>query len=437
MKTTVETIEKNKVAMEVVIDEERMDRSLDRAYRKLAGKVNIPGFRKGKAPRPIVESFIGYEAILEEALEEVVSDTYSEAIKENDIEPVAQPHIDLVSTEKGQPVVYKATIVIRPEVELGDYKGLTVSVPAMEVTEEDVENRLTLMRNRYAQLETVAAEVAAENGNTLLIDFVGSVDGVPFPGGSAEDYSLELGSGRFIPGFEDQLVGSKTGDEVEVKVTFPADYHSPDLAGQEAVFAVTIKEIKQKVLSELNDEFAQEVSDYDTLEELTDSIRKSMDDMAVVRRKQLATTDVEEQVMAAAQVDIPEEMIQSRTYQMIEQMSERLTYQGLSLEEYMKSTETAWEDLELEFKADAEKMVRRELVLLAVAKAENLEVSEEDFEESLSKAAADYGVSVEEVKKSVAASRKRIEEGILLDKAAEFLLANAQVTVEGEAEELN
>lgn len=433
MKTTVETIEKNKVAMEVVIDQERMDRSLDRAYRKLASKVNIPGFRKGKAPRPIVESFIGYEAILEEALEEVVSDTYSEAIKENDIEPVAQPHIDLVSTEKGQPVVYKATIVTRPEVELGEYKGLTITVPPMEVTEDDVDNRLGLMRNRYAQLEVVDEDVPAENGNTMLIDFVGSVNGVEFPGGSAEDYSLELGSGRFIPGFEDQLVGAKTGQQVEVKVTFPVEYHSPELAGQDAVFVVTVKEIKHKVLSELSDEFAQEVSDYETLDELKASIRKSMDEMAVVRRKQLASSALEEQVIANATLEIPEEMVQSRTYQMIEQMAERLSSQGLSLEEYMKSTETSWEDLEGEFKSDAEKMVRREMVLLAVAKAEGLTVSEEDFEASVSKAAAEYGVSVDEVKKSVAASRKRIEEGILLDKASEFLLNITEVKIEGEA----
>lgn len=433
MKTTVETIEKNKVAMEVVIDQERMDRSLDRAYRKLASKVNIPGFRKGKAPRPIVESFIGYEAILEEALEEVVSDTYSEAIKENDIEPVAQPHIDLVSTEKGQPVVYKATIVTRPEVELGEYKGLTITVPPMEVTEDDVDNRLGLMRNRYAQLEVVGEDVPAENGNTMLIDFVGSVNGVEFPGGSAEDYSLELGSGRFIPGFEDQLVGAKTGQQVEVKVTFPVEYHSPELAGQDAVFVVTVKEIKHKVLSELSDEFAQEVSDYETLDELKASIRKSMDEMAVVRRKQLASSALEEQVIANATLEIPEEMVQSRTYQMIEQMAERLSSQGLSLEEYMKSTETSWEDLEGEFKSDAEKMVRREMVLLAVAKAEGLTVSEEDFEASVSKAAAEYGVSVDEVKKSVAASRKRIEEGILLDKASEFLLNITEVKIEGEA----
>ncbi|MGE5380299.1 MAG: trigger factor [Methylocystaceae bacterium] len=434
MKTTVETIEKNKVAMEVVIDQERLDRSLDHAYRKLAGKVNIPGFRKGKAPRPIVESFIGYEALLEEALEEVVNDTYSEAIKENDIEPVAQPHIDLVSTEKGQPVVYKATIVTRPEVELGAYTEIAVSVPTMDVTENDIENRLNLMRNRYAQLETVDADIPAEMGNTLLIDFTGSLEGVPFPGGSAEDYSLELGSGRFIPGFEEQLVGAKTGEDVQVNVTFPADYHSADLAGKEAVFAVKVKEIKRKVLAELSDEFAQEVSDYDTLDELKESIKKSMEEMAVVRRKQLATTSVEDQVIANASVDIPEEMVQNRTYQMIEQMGERLAYQGLSLEEYMKSTETSWEDLESEFKADAEKLVRRELVLLAVAKAEGLTVDEEDFEESMSKAAADYGVSVEEVKKSVASSRKRIEEGILLDKAAEFLYEKAQVTVENTAE---
>ncbi|MGE5453893.1 MAG: trigger factor [Methylocystaceae bacterium] len=433
MKTTVETIEKNKVAMEVVIDQERMDRSLDRAYRKLASKVNIPGFRKGKAPRPIVESFIGYEAILEEALEEVVADTYSEAIKENDIEPVAQPHIDLVSTEKGQPVVYKATIVTRPEVELGEYKGLTITVPPMEVTEDDVDNRLGLMRNRYAQLEVVDEDVPAENGNTMLIDFVGSVNGVEFPGGSAEDYSLELGSGRFIPGFEDQLVGAKTGQQVEVKVTFPVEYHSPELAGQDAVFVVTVKEIKHKVLSELSDEFAQEVSDYETLDELKASIRKSMDEMAVVRRKQLASSALEEQVIANATLEIPEEMVQSRTYQMIEQMAERLSSQGLSLEEYMKSTETSWEDLEGEFKSDAEKMVRREMVLLAVAKAEGLTVSEEDFEASVSKAAAEYGVSVDEVKKSVAASRKRIEEGILLDKASEFLLNITEVKIEGEA----
>lgn len=434
MKTTLERIEKNKVALEIEIEQERLEKSLDRAYRKLARQVNIPGFRKGKAPRTVIEAYVGYGAVLEEALEEVIPETYQQAVKENNLEPVAQPNIDIVQAEKGQPVIYKATVTVKPEVELGEYKGLSVSVPAFEVTEEDVENRLNLMRNRYARLEKVDDDTPAEMGNTVLIDFVGSIDGVPFAGGTAEDYSLELGSGRFIPGFEEQLVGAKTGEEVLVKVTFPENYHNKELAGKDAEFKVTVKEIKKKVLSDLDDAFAQEVSDFDTLEELRADIKKNLEEMSEYRRKQMATDAIVQQAMANANVDIPEDMIENRIYQLVEELAERLAYQGVSLEEYLENTETSWDDLKNQFRPEAENLVRRELVLLAVAEKEGLTVSEEDFEESVRKAAADYGVSFEEVKKSVEPSRKRIEEGILMDKAISFLYDHADITVDNKNE---
>ncbi|MCR4399664.1 MAG: trigger factor [Syntrophomonadaceae bacterium] len=423
MKSRLERLENNTVKLEVEVPQEQVEEALDRAFRKVVKQVSIPGFRKGRAPRHVVEAYFGRQVLYDDALEELIPAAYEQAVKENGVEPVASPSIDIVQLEEGKPLVFTAQVVVKPEVVLGPVEGLKINVTPVTVSEAEIDQRLQYMRERYARL--VKVEGPAQRGDVLTIDFEGFIDGEAFPGGKGEDYSLELGSGTFIPGFEDQLVGAVAGEEREVRVTFPADYQAEELAGREAVFRVTVKEGKRRELSELDDAFAQEVSEFDTLEELRADIRKNLEQVAAQRTQQLIKDEAIRQVVEGAQVDIPREMIDRQVELMLGQFQERLAYQGMSLEQYLQMTGATIEQLQEEFAPQAEQIVRNNLVLEKVGEQAGIEVGDEDFQRHIDKVAGEFGLTAESVRQRVQPSRARIEQGLRLDKAVEYVVSKA------------
>jgi trigger factor len=427
LKTKLERIERNEVALEIEVDADRLAKALQSAYRKVVVKVNVPGFRKGKAPRQILEAYLGKEALYEEALEEVIPQAYGEAVEEVDIEPVAQPKIDVVQMEDGKPLIFKANVVVKPEVTLGDLTGIEVEIPRVEVTDNEVNQRLTVMQVRYAKLEVAGAGATAENGDLLSLDFKGYIDGEPFEGGSGEDYSLELGSKTFIPGFEEQLVGSQADEEKEIIVVFPDDYQAEDLRGKEARFEVKIREIKKKELAPLDDDFAKDVSDFETLEELKQDIRTNLEEMAEKEKQQNIRTRVVAEAASRTEIDIPQEMIEKQIDQLLYQFAERMSYQGLQLETYMEMTGVTMETMRADVRPQAEQVVKENLVLEAVAKREDIKVTEEDFEKQIAQSAQDFGMSIDDVRTTLQGSRERIESGILMDKAVDYLISIATI----------
>ncbi|MGE5418279.1 MAG: trigger factor [Acidobacteriota bacterium] len=427
MKTKLERIEGNEVALEIEVAPDKLDKAMENAYRKVAAKVNVPGFRKGKVPRQVLEAFMGKEAIFEEALEELIPQAYSEAVEETEIEPVSQPKIDVIQMEDGKPLIFKANVIVKPDVKLGQLTGLTVEVPRVEVSEDHVSQRLETMRDRYAKLAKVEGDEAAAMGDILIIDFTGYLGEELFPGGAGQDYSLELGSGTFIPGFEEQLVGSKTGEEKDVIVTFPEEYHAEDLKGKEARFAVKIKEIKKREVAPLDDDFAKDVSDFETLDELKQDIRKNLEEIAANQRESVTRSRVVASVVELSEVDIPAEMIDNQVEVLVRQFAERLAYQGLKIDDYMKLSGATVDMLHQEFRPQAEQVVRDNLVLEAASKELKMEVTDEDFEKQVEKAAQEYGLKPDEVRQNLVEARSRIEYGLLLDKTVEHLVANSTI----------
>ena len=429
MKTKLERIERNEVALEIEVEADRLERAMQKAYRKVVTKVNIPGFRKGKAPRQILEAYLGKEALFEDALEEVIPQAYDEAVKETEIEPVSQPKIDVVQIEDGKPLIFKANVIVKPEVKLGTVTGLKVEIPRQAVSEEDVAQRLETMRNRYAKLITAEEGVPAENGDVLNINFMGFIDDEPFPGGMGEDYSLELGSNTFIPGFEEQLTGTVAGEEKEVKVTFPEDYHAEDLKGKDARFEVKINQIQKRELNPLDDDFARDVSEFDTLEELKADIRKNLEEEAAAQSEGMIRQRLVAQAVEGSEIDVPEEMIVSQTDLLLQRFEERLYYQGMKLEDYVQMAGISIEQMRQDMRPQAEQSVRENLVLETIAKQMDLKVTDEDFEKQIEKAAQEFGMEADAVRPSLEGSRERIEYGILLDKAVDYMKEHADITV--------
>lgn len=417
------------MALEIEVEADRLEQAMQKAYRKVVTKVNIPGFRKGKAPRQVLEAYLGKEALFEDALEEVIPQAYDEAVKETEIEPVSQPKIDVVQIEDGKPLIFKANVIVKPEVKLGTVTGLKVEIPRHEVSEEDVEQRLQAMRNRYAKLITAEEGVPAENGDVLNINFRGFIDDEPFPGGMGEDYSLELGSNTFIPGFEEQLVGAVTGEEKEVKVTFPEEYHADDLKGKDARFEVTINQIQKRELSPLDDDFARDVSEFDTLEELKSDLRKNLEEEAATQTEGMIRQRLVAQAVEHSEIDVPEEMIESQTDLLLQRFEERLFYQGMKLEDYVQMAGISIEQMRQDMRPQAEQSVRENLVLETIAKQMDLKVTDEDFDKQIEKAAQEFGMEADAVRPSLEGSRERIEYGILLDKAVDYMKEHADITV--------
>ncbi len=428
MKVNVEKIERNFVALEVEVDPVKLEEALNKAYRKISKKVNIPGFRKGKAPRVLVERHVGKEYLKEEALDLLVPEAYFEAVRESGIEPIDKPKVDIVQVEENKPVIFKATVEVKPEVKLGDYTGLKVEKHKTEVTDEEVQAELERLRQRHAQLVNVE-EGPAQSGDITVIDFEGFVDGVAFPGGTGTDYSLELGSGTFIPGFEDQLVGSAVGETREISVTFPDNYHSPELAGKDAKFKVEVKGIKRKELADLDDEFAKDVSEFETLQELKNSILNRLKEAAERQAGERIKDQLVEKAVENAEVDVPEIMIQQKIDYMLDSFSQRLRMQGLNLDDYLKYTNSSIEAIRKDYRPAAEKSVKIDLVLEAIAAKENVEATDEDIEARVAEMAARYNSEPAVFKQWLenAGNLEPLKKSIVIDKTVDFLQEKAVI----------
>ncbi len=408
------------------IDQETVKKGLDKAFNKVKGNISVPGFRKGKITRQMFNRMYGEEALYEEGLNAVLPEAYDAAVKEAGIEPVAQPKIDVKSMEKGTDWELTADVVVKPDVELGDYKELEVSVDVdKEVSDEDVENRLKSAQNTLAEL--VVKEEAAVNGDTVVIDFVGSVDGEEFEGGKGSNHSLELGSGSFIPGFEEQLVGAKAGDEIEVKVTFPEDYQAADLAGKAAVFATTVHEVKAKEVPELDDELAKDIDEeVETLDELKAKFRKELEESkSEAYDDAVETAAIDAAVANAKIVEIPEEMIHEEVHRAMNEFLGGMQQQGISPEMYFQITGTTEDDLHKQYEADADKRVRTNLVVEAIAAAENFETTDEEVKAEIEDLAGQYNMPVEQVEKLLPIDM--LKHDIAVKKAVEVITSTAVV----------
>ena len=426
MSVSFENTATNRGVVTFTIGQDKIQPALDQAFNKVKKNLNAPGFRKGHMPRAVFNQKFGEEALYDDALNAILPAAYEAAIAELGLDVVAQPKIDVKSIEKGQDWTLTAEVVTKPEVKLGAYKDLEVSVEASkEVTDEDVDAKLENERKNLAEL--VVKEGAAENGDTVVIDFVGSVDGVEFDGGKGENHSLELGSGQFIPGFEDQLVGAKAGDEVEVKVTFPEDYQATDLAGKDAVFVTKVNEVKAKEVPALDDELAKDLDDeVETLDELKAKYRKELE-----AAKEIAYDDAVEgaaldlAVENAEIVELPAEMVEDEVHRAMNEFMGNMQRQGISPEMYFQITGTTQEDLHKQYEADADKRVKTNLVIEAVAAAEGFDATEEEIQKEINDLAAEYNMEVSQV--SALLSPEMLKHDITMKKAVEVITSTAKV----------
>ena len=425
MEAKMEKIDVNIVKFEVKVEAEKFDAALTRAYKKNVKNFNVPGFRKGKVPMNVVKKYYGIEVLLEDAVNFAIEGSYSEVLKENNIIPVDYPKIDVVEVGEGKDFVYTAEVTVYPEVELGEYKGLSIEKKTYEVTEEEVSKKLKEMQEKNARVET-KEEGTVENGNIAVIDFKGYVDGEAFQGGEGNDYSLEIGSKTFIDTFEEQLVGAKVNDTVEVNVTFPENYGKEDLNGKPAKFEVTIKEIKVKELPELDDEFAKEPSEFDTIADLKADVTKKLEDANAER----AEREFEEAVITAvagnAKVEIPEVMVEKEVDKMVQNLQQRLQYQGLSLEQYFQFTGTDEEKMREYMRVNAQTKVKVDLVLEAIEKAENIEATEEEIKAKAVEVAKMYAASEDEkmVDLLMQSQQAALRADVITNKTMKLLLEN-------------
>lgn len=390
MNSKVEKIETNVVKLEITVETEKFNEAMKKAYAKNAKKFNIPGFRKGKAPMNIIKKYYGEGVFYEDAINFCCDDTYPQALKDNDVNPVDYPQIDIVSIGEGKEFVYSATVTVKPEVEISDYKGLEVKEVKYEVKDEEVENQIKTMQEKNARVES-KEEGTIEKGNIAVIDFEGFIDDNPFEGGEGKDYELEIGSGSFIDTFEDQLVGAKKGEEREVNVTFPAEYGREELNGKPALFKVTVKDIKIKELPAIDDEFAKEVSEFDTMDQLKTDLKTKMEEANTEKAKNEYEEAVIDAVCANTKVEIPKVMIDKEIDVMIKDLEMRLKYQGLDLPTYYKYTNSSEEKVKEYMRETAEKRVKIELVLEKISKLENVDVTEEEILAKATEMAKQYG----------------------------------------------
>ncbi|GLF89954.1 trigger factor [Bacillus safensis] len=415
--------EGNEGVLTVEVDAETFNKALDDAFKKVVKQVSIPGFRKGKVPRGLFEQRFGVESLYQDALDILLPVEYPKAIDEAGIEPVDRPEIDVEKIEKGESLIFTAKVTVKPEVKLGDYKGLNVEKDDTAVTDEDVQEELKGMQNRQAEL-VVKEEGAIENDDTVVLDFEGFVDGEAFEGGKAENYSLEVGSGSFIPGFEEQLVGLETGAEKDVEVTFPEEYHAEDLAGKPAVFKVKIHEIKAKELPALDDEFAKDVDEeVETLAELTEKTKKRLEEAKENEAEGKLREELVAKASENAEVDVPQAMVDTELDRMMKEFEQRLQMQGMNLELYFQFSGQDEDALKEQMKEDAAKRVKSNLTLEAIAAAEDLQVSDEEVEEELSKMAEAYNMPIENIKQAIG-STEAMKEDLKVRKAIDFLVEN-------------
>ena len=416
-------LEKNKYEFTFTIEKPVFDAEIEKVYRKNAPKMNIPGFRRGKAPRHIIEKMYGATVFYDEALDNLLPEAYEKALGETKLEAVSRPELDIVSIDDNG-VCLKAAVWVKPEVEISEYKGITVDREAVNVTEEDILKEIDLTRERNARMLTVEDRAAAD-GDTAVIDFEGFVDGVAFEGGKGENYSLRLGSGSFIPGFEDQVIGHKTGEEFDINVTFPEEYGAENLAGKAAVFKIKLREIKVKELPVLDDEFVKDVSEFNTVDEYKEDVKKHLTERREAQEDNKVENALINALLENTTVDIPQCMIDNEVDGYVRDYEYRLRSQGGSLDMYFKYTGMTMEQLRENFKADAEKQVKTRLALGKVAKSEKLKALKKDLDAEYKKIASGYNVDVETVKTSIPA--ESISEDIVLRKAVDFIKENAVI----------
>jgi trigger factor len=423
MSSKWEKLEGNRGVLTIEVSAEKVSEGLDAAFKKVVKQVNVPGFRKGKMPRQMFEKRFGIESLYQDAIDILLPDAYANAIDETGIEPVDRPEIDVEQMEKGKEMIFKATVTVKPEVKLGEYKGIEVEEISTEVSEEDIDNELKTLQGRQAEL-VVKEEGKAENGDTLIIDFDGFVDGEAFDGGKAENYSLELGSNSFIPGFEEQLVGTVAGESKDVEVSFPEEYHAAELAGKPAVFKVTVHEIKGKELPALDDEFAKDVDEeVETLDALKAKIRTRLEDSKKHEAEHHLRDTVVEKAAANAEMELPAVMVETEVDRMTKEFEQRLQMQGMNLELYFQFSGQDENALREQMKSEAETRVRVNLTLEAIAKEENLEVTDEEVTAELTKMAEMYNMTVENIQQALG-SLDGVKGDLQLKKAVDFLVEN-------------
>lgn len=427
MSVQVEKLEKNMAKLTVEVSAEDFKAAIKKAFNKNKNRFAIPGFRKGKAPQAMIEKMYGEGVFYEDAADEAINASYAEAMKESGLDIVSRPEVTIEKIGKDEPFVYSALVAVKPEVTLGQYKGVEVEKADASVSAEDVEAELKKVQEQNARLLTVE-DRGVEDGDQTVIDFEGFVDGKGFEGGKAEDYPLTIGSHSFIDTFEEQLIGKKIGEECEVNVTFPTEYHAADLAGKPATFKVTVKEIKVKELPELNDEFASEVSEFDTLDEYKKDVEKKLAEKKEIEANSKNEDAVVAKVVENATMEIPDKMIDAQAENMVQDMARRMQSQGLSLDVYLKYTGMTVEQMKEQARPDAEKRIRTRLVLEAVAKAENIQISDEKVDEEVAKMAEAYKMEVEKLKSYMSESDvKQMKEDLAVQQAVDLLVAEAKL----------
>ncbi|MCI8563059.1 MAG: trigger factor [Lachnospiraceae bacterium] len=425
MSVQVEKLEKSMAKLTIEVDSTEFDSAVDKAYQKSRSKISLPGFRKGKAPRAMIEKMYGSGIFYEDAANMIIPDAYESAAKESGLVIVAQPEISVEQVEKGKPFIFTAVVAVKPEVTLGEYKGIEVEKQSVEVTQEDIDEAIDRVRESNSRMITVD-DRETQDGDTVIIDFDGYCDGEPFEGGKAEDYTLVLGSHSFIDTFEEQLIGKKIGDEVEVNVTFPDQYQAEELQGKPAMFKVKIHEIKVKELPELDDDFAQDVSDCDTLEEYKEDMKKKLQESKEQAAKRAIEEDVVNKIIENAQMEIPDPMVDAQTRQMIQEFAQNLQAQGLSVEQYMQFTGMTQQAMLDEIQPQALKRIQSRLVLEAVVEAEGIETSEEDVDKEIETMAGMYQMEPDKLREMMGENEmKQVRMDIAVQKAVNFVVEAA------------
>ncbi|HEI5278980.1 TPA: trigger factor [Staphylococcus aureus] len=433
MTATWEKKEGNEGLLTVTVPAEKVNKALDQAFKKVVKQINVPGFRKGKVPRPIFEQRFGVEALYQDAIDILLPDAYGEAIDETDIKPVAQPEVSVTQIEKGKDFIFEATVTVEPEVKLGDYKGLEIEKQETELSDDDLQEAIDHSLGHLAEM-VVKEDGVVENGDTVNIDFSGSVDGEEFEGGQAEGYDLEIGSGSFIPGFEEQLEGMKVDEEKDVVVTFPEEYHAEELAGKEATFKTKVNEIKFKEVPELTDEIANELdAEANTVDEYKENLRKRLAEQKATDAENVEKEEAITKATDNTTIDIPEAMVNTELDRMVSEFAQRIQQQGLDLQTYFQISGQYESQLREQMKDDAEQRVKTNLTLTAIAEAEKIEATDEDIDKELEKMSKQFNISVEDIKNTLG-NTDIIKNDVRIQKVIDLLRDNAKF-VEGTKED--
>ncbi len=427
MDARLEKIEKSEAYIEIEVDAETLEVGLEKSFRKVVQQVNIPGFRKGKVPREFLEAHFGKEILYEDAMEFVVPDAYEQALIDLEIDAIAKPEVEIGEIQSGQPLKIKVKVAVKPVVGLGQLEGLEVSIPAIKVSEADVDKQMEDMRSHYAQL-VIKTDTPSELGDTVTIDFVGVIDGVPFEGGTGEDYPLELGSNTFIPGFEEQLIGLKVGETIDVKVKFPESYHAEDLAGQDAVFQTTVVKVEHRELRTLDDEFAQEVSNFETIEELRNDVRENLIKTNEYRQDGVKKKEVLARAMEQCSIDIAPAVAETQFQTLLSQFEQRLETQGISLDQYFDMTKSNLNEFKREMMPEAVRNAKTNFMLEKIIEEKGFELTDEEVDKQIEEIAGQMGVELDQARQNLEGVMDRVRYNMKVDKAVQYLVDSAVIT---------